>query len=69
MSNAWETTDEDVLNVLNSMGKKDSSAEDVLSNLDHYKIERAALKGNDLETQTEYAYEEIKRQLTEGDLS
>lgn len=65
MSNAWETTTDDVLNVVHNMGKKlqDNEAEEILNNLDQFAIEDAALNGNDIETQTEYAYEEIEKQL------
>lgn len=65
MSNAWETTTEDVLNVVHSMGKKlkENEADEILNNLDQFAIEDAALNGNDIEEQTDYAYDEIKRQL------
>jgi len=65
MSNAWENTSDDVLNVIHKMGKKATSyqVETIFDSLDHFKIEEAALRGNDMDTQTEYAYEEIERQI------
>jgi uncharacterized protein YggE len=70
MSNAWETTADDVLNVIHQMGKKATSeqVDAVLNNLDHFDIENAALRGDDMDVQTQYAYEEIKRQITEDEL-
>lgn len=67
MSNAWETTYDDVLNVAHRMGKKLSGdqTDTIYDNLDHFKIEDAALNGNDIQKQTEYAYEEIERQMKE----
>jgi hypothetical protein len=69
-SNAWETTSEDVSNVLHSMNKRitEKQTEKILNNLDQFAIENSALQANDLETQTTYAYEEIKRQITEENL-
>lgn len=67
MSNAWETTYDDVLNVAHRMGKKltEDQTHTIHNELDHFKIEDAALNGNDMDTQTEYAYEEIERQMKE----
>lgn len=68
MSNAWETTTDDVLNVAHEMGMKltTQEVEKIYNDLDHEIIEVAALNGKDLEEQTDYAYEEIKRQITEN---
>lgn len=65
MSNAWETTIDDVLNVAHKMGRKLTAdeAEELHNALDQFEIECEALRGNDIETQTEYAYEEIRRQF------
>ena len=70
MSNAWETTTDDVLNVVHDMGFKigEGEAENVLDLLDEFSIEDAALNGDSIEEQTKYAYEEIKKQITDGDL-
>lgn len=70
MSNAWETTADDILNVVHQMGKKANTAaiEHIMENLDHFKIEDAALKSNDIDEQTNLAYEEIKRQIIEESL-
>ena len=70
MSNAWETTEDDVLNVVHKMGKKLKSgeAEEILFELDQFAIEDAALAGNDIESQTNYAYEEIEKQIIENNL-
>jgi hypothetical protein len=65
MSNAWETTSEDVLNVIHRMGKKATSeqVEQIHDDLDHYEIECEALRGDDMDEQTESAYVEIERQI------
>jgi ribosome maturation protein Sdo1 len=67
MSNAWETTDEDIINVVRDIRKgkiaNTRTVERILKNLDHAAIEKAALHGNDLDKQTQYAHEEIKRQI------
>ena len=65
MSNAWETTTEDVLNVIHKMGRKATSdqVETIFDSLDHFKIEDAVIRANDLETQRTYAYAEIERQI------
>lgn len=67
MSLAWETTTEDISNVLDQHGVAytDQHLDHWHDLLDHDKIEEAALHGNDMEKQTEYAYEEIARQLKE----
>ena len=66
MSNAWETTIEDVQNVTlmsSAFPVNEDVAKNVLTQLDLAAIEKAALRGNDMEKQTEYAYEEIATQL------
>jgi hypothetical protein len=70
MSNAWETTAEDVMNVVNCMEREiqKADAEKILNLLNHGAIEKAVLYGNDLGSQVEYAYQEIKEQIIEGDL-
>lgn len=67
MSNAWETTYDDVLNVAHRMGKKLTGGQThtIHNELNHYEIECAALQGNDMEEQTEAAYKEIERQMKE----
>ena len=67
MSNAFELTVDDVLNVVHIMGKKigGDKANEIFNNLNHFKVEEAALSGND---QTTYAYKEIERQITEDKL-
>lgn len=57
---------DDVLNVAYKNGRKltANEAEELHNALDHFEIECEALKGNNnIETQTEYAYEEIRRQF------
>jgi hypothetical protein len=68
MSTAFEITVDDVLNVVHKMGKKidGDKADAIFDNLDQFKVEEAALYGNDMEEQTNYAYKEIERQITEG---
>ena len=70
MSNAWETTVDDVLNVVHKMGKKVSGvkANEIHDALNQFLIEDSALRGNDMDTQTKYAYEEIERQIKEDNL-
>lgn len=74
MSNAFEITVEDVESVLrsnslavaNTNGKSfESIANEVFGNLDFVLIEKAALYGDDLDGQTDYANDEIARQLRE----
>jgi hypothetical protein len=71
-SMAWETTADDVLNVLDGMTNRLRStlmeADAVLKKLDHGKIEDAALHGNEMDEQVSYAYKEIKKQIIEGKL-
>lgn len=65
MSIAWETTLEDVENVLRRMGRnlRPESVRVLYEDLDQAAIEKAALYGDSMEEQTEYAYDEIERQL------
>lgn len=65
MSYAWEVTIDDIINVFirNQLPVSDSVAMDILDDLDLFLIEKAVLYGNDLDEQTEYAYQEIERQL------
>lgn len=73
MSNsAYEATEEDVQNVLssnalhvaNTNGKSfESIANEVFGELDFYLIEEAALFGDGLDEQINYANDEIARQL------
>ena len=69
---AFEVTTQDVVNVLRSNrcstittnGKStETFAVEAFDDLDFYSIERAALFGISLEEQTNYAYDEIARQL------
>jgi len=73
MSNAWETTEDDVLNVVHNMGKKISGdkCHEILNALDHFKIECEALQATDpdpCDSQTDAAYQEIRRQIEEENL-
>jgi hypothetical protein len=62
---AFEVTIDDILNVYQERGTKVSVslAQAVMDDLDFDLIEEAALLGDDIEEQTDFAYEEIKRQL------
>lgn len=61
---AWETTVEDVENVLRQLGRDEAQAEQVLETLDVEEVAKAALNsGVEMEEQTEGAYAEIKRQI------
>ena len=71
---AYMPTEEDVENVLrsnwlsvaNTNGKSfESIANEVFPSLDFELIEQAALYGDDLDEQTDYANDEISRQLRE----
>ena len=73
MSNAWEVTQDDVYNVMKAHGiptdfldemVQEGSMEEVVDyQLDHDAIEREALRGDVMDEQVIYAYEEINRQL------
>jgi len=68
MLNAFEITTEDVANVLVEMGHQEDSKNENLvkelhGDLNYEKITIAALRSNDLEIQTNYAYEVIMEQL------
>lgn len=65
MSNAWQTTVDDVMGAMEQNGTpvEWDEAEQLINELDHGKIERAALSGDDMDEQTDYAYAEICRQL------
>ena len=63
---AWETTVEDVENVLKSVGEDIALAPEYFNQLDCEAIARAALdSGTEIEEQTAGAYAEIKRQIEE----
>lgn len=75
MSNAFEVTEDDVANVLssNQLGTPlqpgqtiESLAEEHFPNLDFELIEEAALMGDDLDEKTDYANDEIARQLRDS---
>lgn len=66
MSNAWETTTDDVATVIDRNGifiDYDRLDEIVDFQLDHDAIEKIALEGKDMDEQVELAYNEIERQL------
>jgi len=65
MSCAWETTTEDIQNVCREHGEEisDERAEEILGMLDTDKIEREALRGDDMLEQVESAYMEIWEQI------
>jgi hypothetical protein len=67
--NAWETTVEDVENVLEQLGEDIALAPEIFVDLDCEDIARAALDaGVEMEDQTGGAYAEIKRQIAEDKL-
>ena len=75
MSQAFEVTDEDVANVLASNPLEiplapgetlEARAAELFELLDFGEIEDAALYGDTLDEQTDYANDEIARQLREG---
>ena len=66
MSLAWETTTDDVLIVLVRMNihPRPEQVNAIHESLDVASIESAALHGDEMEEQTDNAYEEIQRQVT-----
>lgn len=66
MSMAFEITQEDVENVLQQHGVAftEQEAQELFDELDHGSVEQAALYGNDMDEQTNYAYVEIWNQLS-----
>ena len=65
MSLAFEITEEDIQNVL-TRNKAEGNPNAILDLLDMAAIEKAALYGDDIDDQTEYAYQEIEKQLHEN---
>ena len=65
MSNTFEVTVDDVLNVVHRLGKKvtDLKAEELFDDLDQFKIEIQALSVNELDEQINLAYAEIEKQI------
>ena len=69
MSLAWETTTDDIRVALSGMlgrgirDMTDAQIEYLSTKLDHEEIEKAALYGDNIEQQTEYAIEEIREQI------
>ena len=63
MSNAWETTVDDVITVLEKMGENTSKANEIFNDLDFDTIEEAALYGDEMDEQIEYAHKEIQEQV------
>ena len=65
---AWETTVEDVENVLTSMGKSPGKAKTIFDELDCEEVAKAALTETDFEKQVAVAYQEIENQIREKNL-
>lgn len=67
MSNAWETTTEDVMNVCKNNGVivTEERADEILDLLDTDKIEKEALRGDDMDEQCDYAYIDIWEQIVD----
>ena len=70
MSNAWETTVDDIVNVLHDAGvhvEAEMSLERLEEicdfQIDHELVEASALYGQDMDEQVKFAYEEINAQL------
>lgn len=67
MSFGWETTEEDVLNCLEQMGKKNLTPEevsDIHNELDFDAVEHAAMTVDEFDEQVACAYHEIKNQIS-----
>ena len=66
MSMAWETTEEDIANVVENEFGVDPDIvklDHVSSLLNHDAIEKAALYGDEMDEQVNLAYKEMKNQL------
>ena len=66
VSMAWETTYDDIVNVLGGLGiyVSDERIDEILDfQIDHDAVEHEALRAVTMDRQTEYAHEEIKKQL------
>lgn len=65
MSWAWQTTDEDIRNVLEEHGIQVSSGEavDIYDQLNHNVLEQAIMEYMEMDQQTQAAYNEIENQL------
>ena len=70
MNTAWETTQEDLVTVLNAHGKRlsDRMFNTVYDKLNTDDIEAEALAGDSMEEQTAYAYKEIEKQLKDMEI-
>ena len=64
MSQAWEVTEEDVQTVLDKHGIQ-KQAEDVFDSVNPNIVEDAALNGDDMDEQVNYALQSIEEQLME----
>lgn len=67
MSMAWEVTDEDIETVLERLGASHGPEhiEEARDALDCEAVEKAALYGNSMNEQIEYAYDEMAAQFKE----
>lgn len=65
MSMAWEVTPDDVQQVLDKHGIN-RQAEEVYEFVDPNKVEDAALNGDDMDEQVQYALQNIEEQLMEN---
>lgn len=66
MTHAFPISDEDVMLTMNDLLGTPcdiNRASDLLSQIDQQRVEEAALWGNDLEEQTNYAHQDIRDQL------
>ena len=64
---AWQTTTDDIANVLRAWGieKIEGELERLSDRLDHNEVENAALNGDEMDEQTNYTYGEIELQLVQ----
>ena len=66
MSNAWETTRDDIANVLkkNGIDFNDELLDEIRDfQIDHELVEASALYGQSMDEQVKFAYEDIECQL------
>lgn len=67
MGMAFEITEDDVENVMSKHLKNVSQkmVENAFEEIDHGRVERSALYGNDMDEQTSFALQDIEHQLQE----
>ena len=65
MSNAWKTTDDDIINVLSAHGKSQEEIDEMLTNvifdaMDYSRVEKAILCYTDMDDQINASHNELE---------